>query len=152
MKYAIFFACIAFMPCLVKADIEFISQLNFGTIAILDNTSVETYRLYEDGRVRTSDNILIVKAGAPAVIRAFNLAPNMAIVVTNLITDNEFRSGEANTDTIDFTDLSSSILLSTDESGEVVFNVGGTLATKGDDSAVYGSSFLLASFSVTIDF
>jgi len=152
MKYYILMIFTCFIASFVKADIELVSQLDFGTIAILDNSQVETYRLYDDGRVRTTDNILIVKAGSPAVIRVFDLAPNTPIVVTNLITDNTFRSGEPGTNTLELTELSSSILLNTDEAGEVIFSLGGTLVTNGNSTLQYGNSFLLARFNVTIDY
>lgn len=152
MRYLIFLIIATVIQFPLRADIEMVSQLDFGTIAVLDNTGVETYQLYSDGRVRTSDNILIVKNGAPAVMRVFNLDPNIPLVVSTLITNNTFRSPEPNTNTFELTEVATPILLNTDEFGEVIFNVGGTLATDADGSLLYGNSFLLAQFDVTIDF
>jgi hypothetical protein len=152
MKRGLLYLFIGLTAFNAQSDIEVLSPLQFGIIAILDNSNVETYSISASGVERTSANILVVSQGSPATFRVFNLQANTPIVVTRQILSNELQSNQLNTDTLDFVQVSSSILLNTDDSGEVTFNVGGALATKGDSSINYGSSELNGTFSITIDF
>jgi hypothetical protein len=122
----------------VSTNAEFIveSPLDFGDIAVRSNTSVSTVRLERSGAQTSTNDIIIVKPGSPAV---FTLANMPGYTTINLTADIPAVSRVAYPNAAQFSitaiDLPSSI--NTGPTGTVQFKMGGTLSTSGDPSKHY---------------
>ncbi len=134
------------------ALIQEIQPLTFGSIAVLANDDTYQYSITRQGGISKSDKIIIVSPGQRGLYRVSDLPPNSVVVVTAQILDNELDSTELNNERMDFVSLDSVGAYFTDQNGEAVVSVGGTISTKGGGSLVYGNLPLRGDYLIEIDF
>jgi hypothetical protein len=133
MKGLIVFASLLFQS-LAHADIFEIQALDFGTIAVTDNSSAESLTIDKFGNTIVSSKLLVVSPPTSGRFLIDNLAPNTGISIsmshnastmTPLISSQEFF-------TFSLTDYSDYLVA--DANGEAELLIGGTITTSGSGS------------------
>lgn len=149
-----FFLCCYLLSAsfFANSGLEEIQPLSFGTIVVLSNSQVESYVISKEGNVQLSSNLLQVTPGQRGLYRVFNITPNTNVILSTQILDGEFVSSELNTERFTFTSINTATVYRTDENGEVIIPVGGTLSTSGNGNLVYGNSALTADYLVEVSY
>jgi len=118
----------------VHADIFELQALDFGTIAVTDNSSAASLTIDKFGNTTVSPHLLVVSQPIPGRFLIDNLAPNTGISIsmshnastmTPLISSQEFF-------TFSLTDYSDYLVA--DANGEAELLIGGTITTSGSGS------------------
>lgn len=134
------------------ADFIIDSPINFGEIAIRNNTSVSTLTIHRNGAFQSTNHIFIIEPGSPGVFTLNGLPPFTNV---NLTADLPVSSTSPIPDTAQFTitavDMPSSINMG--PTGSAQFKVGGTLSTSGNPAKNYfsGAEYLIF-LNINIDY
>lgn len=134
------------------ADFIIENPINFGEIAIRNNTSVSTVTIHRNGAFQSTNHIFIIEPGSPGVFTLNGLPP---FTTVNLTADLPVSSTSPIPDTAQFTitavDMPSSINMG--PTGSAQFKVGGTLSTSGNPAKNYfsGAEYLIF-LNVNIDY
>lgn len=133
------------------ADIFFEQELSFGRFAISDNASVHRLTIAPTGATTHDVAIKPILDGRQAVIRVTDFPPfspvSISIPDTTLTRNN---SGVGNSFTISNFTFSPDNLIS-DANGEVVFELGATIATSGNGQ-MYTDDDYAGEMSVTVNY
>lgn len=127
------------------------APLDFGTIAITDNTAVRTLRVRYTGQIIRDPEILLVIPGSPAEYLITGFPPSQSITVTITNLTGIVFSPYANVLNEKFT-ISNFDYISfgtTDASGEFTFFVGAVLRTSG--SGTYEDNIYLGTMNVEVN-
>jgi hypothetical protein len=140
------FTLVFFCPIAAKANIDIVQQLSFGKLAIVSNASVSTTTMRRNGTQLSTNKILIVEQGRPALIQLtdFPIYTTMTLTANTPVTSS-MAYGGAEQFTVTALEMASTI--KTDNLGQANFLVGGTLATSGNG----GSYFNNATYDIYID-
>jgi len=137
---------LAFVSIKGMADIVVEQPLNFGKIAIGSNSSVSTTTLRRNGAQSSSNKILIVEPGSPALLQFSNFP---TYITLNVAATTPIQSAMGYPGTQQFTltalDMPSQVKL--DSAGMGMMLIGGTLATSGLGGIYYSN----AAYNIYID-
>ena len=147
MRTLIIFSLLVFQP-FTHADIFEVQALDFGTIAVIDNSSAESLTIDKFGNTTVSSRLLVVSPPMPGRFLIDNLAPNTGISIsmshnastmTPLISSQEFFTFSL-TDYSDY--LVANVIGNSIENGKLVeskslFNKAKGLVNKGTDYSDY---------------
>lgn len=126
------------VPSPLLADFAVDNPLDFGEIVVRSNNGVSTVSISRAGTQLSTNHILILTPGSPAVFTLSGLAP---YTIANLSVDLPAFSMMAYPGTAQFAitavDLPASVSLG--PSGSVQFRMGGTLSTSGNPAENYYS-------------
>jgi hypothetical protein len=131
------------------ADVFQVQELNFGTIAVIDNSASESLTIDKFGNTTVSAHLLVVSPPIPGRFLIDNLAPNTGISIsmshnastmTPLISSQEFF-------TFSLTDYSDYLVA--DANGEAELLIGGTIATSGSGSLNFAQTDYRINYRVT---
>jgi hypothetical protein len=123
-----------FFKFLAHGDILDVQPLNFGTIAVINNSAAASFTIDKFGNTTVSPQLRIVSPPSPGRFLINNLAPNTGISIsmshnattmTPLISSQEFF-------TFSLTDYSDYLVA--DANGEAELMIGGTITTSGSGS------------------
>lgn len=149
----IFGLALATLSCgfALAAGLEQTRPLDFGTITIVDFSTVGTVVLSPDGNYLASPQIVVSSAPTPGTFEATGFAPNTAgtVSVTDAaVTEGGNGIGEAFTIST-FTTQPGVVV--TDGAGDFTFDLGATLTTEGDGGA-YPSGAYTGTITVSVTF
>lgn len=135
----VFVFCISLFAVPVLADIQVNQQLNFGKIAITSNASVSTTTVRRNGSQLSTNKILVVQAGTPAILQLSNFP---AYTTMNLSSNVPVSSamGYGGTEQFTITALDMPSVVKTDITGQGTLIIGGTLATSGLGGVYYNEA------------
>jgi hypothetical protein len=137
MKYTVLFLAAIYI-CLfsskVKADVEITQTLNFGIVAVLDNSSVHTYTIDESGNFSISGGFAIIAPGNPGAIRLSNYPGNIEVFVNGVVITAVLNPGQISQEYFVFTSVNVPPTVRTSSLGEEEFTFGGTIQTSGSGS------------------
>ena len=136
----------------VSSDIEQVQALDFGTLVVLKNDEVESFRLGRNGNVSFSDAFLIFSPPQRAIFSLSELPADSVIRVSAFVLDPVFTSASLNTERFTFDELDFLPIINSDINGEAQVFVGGQISTSGDGSTNFGTFPLSAGYRFTIDF
>lgn len=128
-----------------------IQPLDFGTVTLLDSSTVGTVALAPDGTYVASPQIAMTSPPTPARFEATDFPPNTAGSVS--VTDGtvtEGGNGTGQTFSISSYVIDPAVAV-TDGNGDFTFDLGATLSTEGDGNA-YPSGAYTGTITVTVTF
>ncbi len=138
MKKVICLALLTLCAAEAHADFNIDNPLNFGEIAIRNNTVVSSLVLSRNGAEQSTNQIFIIHQGTPGVFTLSGFSPYTTV---NLSVDLPAYSSMAYPNTAQFkitaVDLPSSLNLGPTGSGQ--FSMGATLTTSGNPAENYYS-------------
>lgn len=125
--------------------------LDFGTVTIVDFSTVGTLVLGADGNYVASPEIVVITPPTPATFEATGFSPNTAGTIS--VTDGTATEGGNGTgETLIFTDYTNDpTTIMTDGSGSFIFDLGATMSTEGD-GGTYVSGVYSGTITVTVTF
>jgi hypothetical protein len=150
-KMAVYIA-LFFYSASVFAEVEVMQSLSFGTLAVLSNNQVQTLTLTKEGDVYLTNDLISVVAPQRALFRLFNIQANQTIIVRGTIINSELQSSELNTEAFTFESLNMKTVFVSDDFGEVIIPVGGTISTSGNGNMIFGGLPLTADFYLEISY
>jgi hypothetical protein len=129
-----------------------IQALNFGTVVVASNSSVNTISIDKEGNYRITGDVYVIEAGEPAIFEASGFLGNQQLNIT-------ITSGQSATSTVEFSpeqfsvqEYKSEDLVKTNATGSATFFVGGVFTTSGNGSTNFRDSEYNANYTVTINF
>mmetsp|Transcript_49740 Transcript_49740/g.158866 ORF Transcript_49740/g.158866 Transcript_49740/m.158866 type:complete len:156 (-) Transcript_49740:877-1344(-) len=125
---------IFFFSTNIKADVEVTQTLNFGIVAVLDNTSAHTYAIDESGNISISGGFAIIAPGNPGAIRLSNYPGNIEVFVNGVVITAVLNPGQISQEYFVFTSVNVPPTVRTNSLGEEEFTFGGTIQTSGSGS------------------
>lgn len=143
--------CALLTTSAVWAELDLIQPLQFGKIAITGNSSVSVTSVRRNGSQTSSNKILIIERGHPAIIQLSNYP---AYTTLSLSASPPFYSGAAYPGTEQFaiTAVDMPATVRTDPTGQVQFNLGGTLSTSGVGGVYYSNAVYEMYIDIEISF
>jgi hypothetical protein len=138
LKNLLIAVCLWALSASLAADFSIDVPFSFGEIAVRNNSSVSTVTISRHGIQQSTNQILILKTGAPGVFTVSGLHP---YTIINLSVDLPAHSAMPYPNTAQFeltsVDIPSSVNLG--PTGSAQFKMGGTLSTSGNPSEHYYS-------------
>ncbi|WP_164078288.1 DUF4402 domain-containing protein [Alteromonas facilis] len=135
-----------FLPGHVVAALIVDSPLNFGRIAITNNSVVSSLQMTRNGQTTATNNIYVLEIGTPGVYTVTELPPYSLLTLT---ADTPAFSGSTIPGTEQFTltavDIPASVPVNV--SGTAQFSVGGVLETSGNGGSYIGP----ATYEITVN-
>jgi len=149
------FICMLPLTLLSTAHSEAIIEqavLDFGTIAIKDNSAAHTLRIRYTGQIINDPEIIIIVPGTPAeyYVSGFPVSTLLSISVTSpsgVVTSPSAGPSNENFTISNFDYLPS---VTSDVNGEFTLYVGATLSTSG--SGIYENSFYVTTMNINISY
>lgn len=135
----VFICCISLFALPAVGDIQVNQQLNFGRIAITSNASVSTTTVRRNGSQQSTNKILVVQGGTPAILQLSNFP---AYTIMNLSSNVPVSSamGYGGTQQFTITALDMPSTVKADITGQATLTIGGTLATSGLGGVYYNEA------------
>jgi hypothetical protein len=135
--------CLAFfwglLPLAALSNVLVVQPLNFGKIAITSNATVSTTTVRRNGSQLSTNKILIVQQGAPAILQLSNfpIYATLSLSATMPVSSGMPYSGS---EQFTLTALDIPATIKVDGLGEATLLVGGTLATSGLGGMYYNDA------------
>lgn len=134
----------------VFATLTKIKDINFGTIAIGDNSEVSRLTVTRQGQIYRTKNLYVIEGGEPGEIEVTNYTPGTTLYLSATpSTTTLAASGITANFNMTSVDIAASVFIG--NSGVGTFTVGGTLESTGDDSVYYDAEYN-SSISVMVNF
>jgi hypothetical protein len=132
------FSCSLF-PITALSNVLVSQPLNFGKIAITSNATASTTSLRRNGSQTSTNKILIVEKGMPAILQLSNF-PIYATISLSAVTPVSSSMPYAGSEQFTITALDMPASLNVNGLGEATLQVGGTLATSGLGGGYYNDA------------
>lgn len=121
------------------ANVSVVEPLHFGKIAITSNSSVSTTTVRRNGSQLSTNKILIVQQGAPAILQLSNF-PIYTTITLSAITPVSSGMPYSGSEQFTLTALDMPATIQVDGLGEATLLIGGTLATSGLGGMYYNDA------------
>ncbi len=145
----VFVACTYAIP--VTATITPIQSLNFGTIAVTNNSFVSSITIAPNGNVQVVGGIAILSAGNHAVYEISDFPNNRTLNVDVTVINTEMLSQTASEETFSFSVLTNSDTIVTDNNGMAMLAIGGRIETSGNGSIRFSDTAFESTIQITVD-
>ena len=141
-------ALILFVLCVnaVKADIEQVKPLDFGEIAIIDNSVASQLNIDYLGNITTDSGIRIIRPGEPGEYEASGFAGNVQLFISTQVISSVMNPGQVSGEYPNLVALDAPASIRTESDGTAIIFVGGTIQTSSSGSL----NFLDATYSSNI--
>lgn len=129
------------ISCFVRAaDVEFIQNLHFGDIVIVDNSSPGTFSLSYFGERFVSNHFKIISPSQVGQVLLSDYPVNSELFINAFVLQANSNSDAISSEQFQLTAISHppSVLIKTD--GTAIINIGGTIKTSGSGSLAYADT------------
>lgn len=122
-----------------SALLEVVEPLDFGSVVVTGNSSISTTRLFRSGQQQSTNRLLVLTPGHPAIVRLSDFPPNRTFTISaNLPVMSA--APFAGTAQFSITGLEIPNSIATNSFGVVEFTLGATLATSGNGLPYYNQA------------
>ncbi|WP_435276515.1 DUF4402 domain-containing protein [Psychrobium sp. nBUS_13] len=153
-KIAIFPLLLCFCFSLNAGDIREVKPLNFGVIALKDNNASYSMRITFAGQIQTDPAIVVIEPGHPAQYELTGFTANTPLNITVIVPSAQTQlAGASDPSTSQFTITDHhtfSPIISTDNLGNAIVNVGATLTTSG--SGFYKDATYFSPMTIMVNY
>lgn len=136
----------------VNADVEITQSLNFGVVAVLDNSLSHTYAIDESGNFAISGGFRIITPGIPGAIRLTNYPGNIEVFVSGNVITAVLNPGLISQEYFDFVSVNVPTTVRTSSLGEEEFTFGGTIQTSGSGSIQFADAQYSGQLRIDLNF
>ncbi|WP_208111416.1 DUF4402 domain-containing protein [Marinomonas balearica] len=133
------------------AEVTESSSLDFGTIVVASNSSVQRLSLSYNGNVSYSSGIYPITEPTRAEFILTGYPNDQRVFLSSSVSTPNSSSTGYTVEQFTLTDLSVPAVITTDSSGSASFYVGGTLTTSGN-SGYYGDTAYSITYRVSINY
>ena len=132
------------------ADLAKIKDIDFGTIAIGDNSEVSRLTVTRQGQIYRTKNLYVIEGGAPGEIEVTNYLPGTTLYLSATpSTTTLAATGILANFNMTAVDIAPSVFIG--NSGVGTVTVGGTIESTGDDKVYYDAEYN-SSISIMVNF
>lgn len=153
-KTAILSLLLCFICSLQAADVREVKPLSFGVIALKDNNASYSMRITFAGQIQTDPEIVVIEPGHPAQYELTGFTANTQLNVTVIVPSTQTQlAGASDPATSQFTITDHhtfSPIISTDNLGNAIVNVGATLTTSG--SGFYKDATYFSPMTIMVNY
>lgn len=136
----------------VSSDIIQIRPLDFGEIAIVDNSSAHTLSIDWLGNINVDTGIRIIRLGQPGEFEASGFAGNVELFVTPLVISDVMNPGRVSGEYPNLVSLDTAASVRTESDGTAIIFVGGTIQTSNSGSLDFVNDTYSSDIRITINF
>lgn len=136
----------------VPADLNLLQPLNFGTVAVVDNSTTQSIIIDELGNYSISSGLRTLVPGQPAIFEASNYPGNLQLFVSSMITRANTSSDVYSVEQFTLSNLhiQSSVITGGDGTAQII--VGGTMQTSGSGTLNFVDTTYESTLSITINY
>lgn len=135
-----------------QAQVREIQPMSFGSVVILDNSSVQSISIDELGNISYSSGIRIVQPGNPGIIEGLGYPANAQLFVTANVAQGNTNSTVYSPEQFVLSTLHTATSVITESDGSFQLVVGGTLQTSGSGSRNFADTDYSATLTITVNF
>lgn len=136
----------------VFAQLTEVRPIDFGEIAILSNTSVQSLQMDYLGNISIDPAIRILRRGAPGLYRAQGFAGNVQLFITSNILNETMNPGQVSGEYPSLSSLIAPLSVFTRPDGSADIPFGGVVSTSGNGSLTFAEATYSSNIQVTINF
>lgn len=136
----------------VKADIEQIKALDFGEIAIIDNTVASQLIIDYLGNINTDSGIRVIRPGEPGEYEASGFAGNVQLFISTSVVSSVMNPGQVSGEYPNLVALDAPASVRTDTDGTATIFVGGTIETSSSGSLNFIDATYSSNIQIIINF
>lgn len=129
-----------------------VRPINFGTIAIINNTSQQTLNMDRLGNLNVSNGIRIIVPGQPGIYEASGFAGNVELFINAQILNNVMNPGRVSGEYPNLVTLDAPASIRTESDGIAMIYVGGSIQTSASGSVNFVDETYRSTIRITINF
>lgn len=133
-------------------DIEFIQNLDFGDIVVVDNSSPGTISLSYLGQLTVSNHFRIISPSQIGQVRLSNYPVNAELFVDAFVLQPNSSSAQVSPEQFQLTSISHPVSVRTRVDGTAIINLGGTIQTSGSGSLAYSDTDYSISIQIQVQY
>lgn len=133
-------------------DIEFIQDLDFGDIVVVDNSSPGTISLTYLGQLSVSNHFRIISPSQIGQVLLSNYPVNAELFVDAFVLQPNSSSVNVSPEQFQLTSISHPASVRTRVDGTAVINLGGTIQTSGSGSLAYSDTDYSISIQIQVQY
>ncbi|PKH99807.1 DUF4402 domain-containing protein [Glaciecola sp. 33A] len=133
------------------ADIVPVQLLNFGSIAIANNSTPQTVTVDEFDNVNSSSGIRIIVSGQPAIYQLTDLVPNTTFTVDVDVVNVSMNPGEPSLEFFDLEILRVRNTVLSDNLGQATLSFGGRITTSGSNGLEFANATFRSNIRITVN-
>ena len=141
-----------FLSLAIRADLNLLQPLNFGTVAVVNNATTQSITIDELGNYSISSGLRTLEPGEPAIFEASGFPGNLQLFISSLITQANTNSVIYSPEQFTLTQLhtQSSVITGGDGTAEII--VGGTMVTSGSGTLNFVDTTYTSDLRITINY
>nr|WP_241664413.1 DUF4402 domain-containing protein [Ningiella ruwaisensis] len=148
MRFLTFLIGCVYSGC-TQANITELQSLNFGTIALVDNSSVGDIIVDKFGNVTSTSHFRVVIPPQPAHFLIDGLAPNTGVSIAISHSATQMSPLTSSPETLTFSLIESAEYVVADANGEAEIKIGAKLSTSGNGSLNFAQTDYRINYQVT---
>ncbi|MDG1120949.1 MAG: DUF4402 domain-containing protein [Glaciecola sp.] len=134
------------------SDIEFIQDLDFGDIVVVDNSSPGTISLSYLGQLTVSSHFRIISPSQIGQVLLSNYPVNAELFVDAFVLQPNSSSAQVSPEQFQLTAISHPTSVRTRVDGTAIINLGGTIQTSGSGSLAYSDTDYSISIQIQVQY
>lgn len=152
ITFAMITAGLALFSEQARSDAVVTQTLNFGVVAVSDNSAAHTYSIDESGNLAISGGFRIITPGNPGAILLTNYPGNIEVFVTGNVITTVLNPGQISQEYFDFVSVNVPSTVRTSSLGEEEFTFGGTIQTSGSGSIQFTDAQYSGQLRIDLNF
>lgn len=154
LKYKLLIVVYCILTLVKPAHSELIQirPLDFGDIAIIDNTAAHTLSIDRLGNISVDSGIRIIRPGQPGEFEASGFAGNVELFITSQVISDVMNPGRVSGEYPNLVSLATAASVRTESDGTAIIFVGGTIQTSGSGSLDFVDETYSSDIRITINF
>ncbi|MGB3725131.1 MAG: hypothetical protein WA981_05140 [Glaciecola sp.] len=133
-------------------EVQEITPVYFGTVVVLDNSTVGSIRIDEFGNTTVSTHFAVIDPPRYGEFRLVNFVPNSILFITGGIIQAGTTSPQVSPEQFTLNAVNVRATIRVDADGNAEFRVGGELVTSGSNSLAFGNQTYTSRLSITVDY
>lgn len=148
----VLFLMLVFWHTISIAEVRIISSLDFGTVAILDNTTIGFLNINESGGFTSSDHFLVITPSQYGLIELYDYLPGSEVDLTATVIQATSTSPVISPEKFTLTNVNivDSVLI--DSTGVAQVRFGGRLETSGNSSLSFADTQYTHRIQISVNF
>lgn len=136
----------------IADDIEFIQDLDFGDIVVVDNSSVGSISLSYLGQRTISNHFRVISPSQVGQVRLSNYPVNAELFVDAFVLQPSSTSVNVSPEQFQLVDIDHPVSVRTRTDGTAIINLGGTIQTSGSSSLAFADTDYSISIQIQVQY
>lgn len=151
-KLLVVFYCMLVLIKPAFSELIQIRPLDFGDIAIIDNSAAHNLSIDRLGNINVDIGIRIIRPGQPGEFEASGFAGNVELFITSQVISDVMNPGRVSGEYPNLVSLDTAASVRTESDGTAIIFVGGTIQTSSSGSLDFVDDTYNSDIRITINF